>query len=183
MAGKQKVLKVKMLSAAVRVKSRDADGNVKLQQVGWASDKEGNPKALLEPATKLVLLSRGDDLPDDLADGELDRLKSLKAVGTAEEVARFGSAVQSSAPEPEPAAEEPAAELDLARLGEYDQAELNALWASGAPKVSDVVAAVGDDKALAQKALDAENSLTSGDVRSTLVPQLEKVLNAGAPAS
>jgi hypothetical protein len=44
----------------------------------------------LEPATRIITLDRGEDLPDTLADGELERLKADNAVGTAEEVAAMG---------------------------------------------------------------------------------------------
>jgi hypothetical protein len=171
-------LKVKVLSAAVRVKQLDASGKEKQQLVGYGVDA----KPILEPATKLVFLSRGDDLPDHLAAGEVERLKQLDAVGTAKEVERFGDGVRSSAPTPEVSAE-PAGggdpeTLALDKLGEYEQAQLNELWKAASPKVADVIAAVGDDKELAQKALDAEKFATSGDARSTLKSGLEKVLSA-----
>lgn len=170
-------LQIKSLGALVRVRTFTGDGKDRkpvMRQAGF--DENGKP--LVEHATRLVNLHRGDPVPDDLAPGELDRLKAQDAVGTPADVARVGSrtteraaaetaAEQTSAPEPE---------LDLDRLGEYDTVELAKLWGSSQPKVKDVLEKVGDNPELAQRALDAEKSATGGDGRVTLVEGLQKVV-------
>lgn len=172
-------LKIKFLSAAVRVSNLDQSGKPKLQQVGWGSDA----KPILEASTKLVFLPRGSELPEHIAHGELDRLKEMGALGTPEEVARYGDAVRSSAPEPEPVPDVTVEAADLANLASASDAQLAALYEGGkAPKVAELLAAVGQDAELAQRVLAAEQSATSGDPRPTLQSGLDKVITEASTA-
>jgi hypothetical protein len=161
------------LSAAVRVNALTGDGKQQLQQAGWGPDA----KPILEPRTKIVFLSRGDTLPDNVADGEAERLKADGAIGTAEQAAAFGTG--RSAP-PEPAAPEAAAPPELANLAAADDAQLAALYESNPPKVTDLLAAVGDDPALAARVLAAENTATNDDPRKTLAEGLQKIIDGGS---
>lgn len=148
-------------------------------------DKDGKPARLfleegqLFDGTTIVQTSPGGvDSEYTLADGELERLERHSAlVGptdpTGTEVALKSAEEQGASPAVPPE------QLDLAKLGSYDDATLAALWERSQPKVSDVIAAVGDDAALAQKALTAESGANKGDIRVTLQRGLDKVLAAG----
>lgn len=120
----------------------------------------------------------GNDVRYALAAGELDRLDRIGALvnvddPTGTEVAIKNAMATGAQP---PAPDE---QLDLNQLGSYDDAKLAALWEAKPPKVSDVIAAVGDSPELAQKALNAESGANKGDVRATLKRGLDKVIAAG----
>lgn len=117
----------------------------------------------------------GDDLPTNLAPGELDRLQRIGAVGDgANPVAR---AVEG---EPAAATPEPQA-LDLGKIGEASDEELAGLYKQPSPPtVKALLEAVGADVDLAKRVLVAEKEALKGDVRTSLVKGLEKVIAAAA---
>lgn len=168
-------LKIKSLSALVRVNDLDADGNQRMRPIGTFGP-DGKPE--LEPATKVVLLSKGDSLPDNLADGELERLKKHSALGTADEVAAGPQTVGAPAEPDTP--KEPPFDKDafLAGMPSMTGEELVAgITQVGAKKLVD---AIGSDVELARRVLAAEKTASKGDGRSSLVKPLEKLIGGGA---
>jgi hypothetical protein len=172
MAGK---LQIKTLGALVRVKTFSAgkgdDRKPLMRQAGF----DHNGKPIVEQATKLVNVHRGDPLPADIADGEVERLKALGAVGTPEEVAREGARQQEGAPAAA-AAEAGGETVDLSKLAEASDEELaRAVADTGIEALTE---AAGEDAGLAQRMLDAENA-REGEPRKGLVEALEKVTGEG----
>lgn len=144
-----------------------------------------------------VTLEEGDEVPANADKDELARWQrdDIDAVGTkaelqAEQNAReaalntAGDGVPADGTDPTPPRQRPTpAGPDLELLGGYDDTELAGLWTSNPPNVKDVLATVGDNATLAQKALDAENTATKGDPRTTLKDGLEKVISGSAGGS
>jgi hypothetical protein len=175
-------LKVMPLFATVHVVEVAESGKPRLRQVGF--DEAGKP--VLEPATRIVFLDRGEAVPDNLPPGELDRLKSIGAVAPADEVDAF---VRRLANPAEAAAEDRAAadaRLELVRepaaasaqgaaLATMTDGQLVGWLRDDKPTVDEVAAAVGDDQVLARRVLAAEETVTGGEPRKTLVEQLDKV--------
>lgn len=180
-------LKVKVLTAAVNVPLLSAGGKPQMRQAGF--DEHGKP--IVEPATGIVFLDRGDDLPDNVSDDEVERLKSLDAVGTADEVAQLVRRLTDPAgveAEEKAAAEERLAQvrgesgpLDVENLGAATVQQLTAWITDEKPKADDVVKAVGENAEVAARVIAAENAATSGDPRKTVVEPLQKLVDdAGA---
>lgn len=185
-------LKVIALGAAVAVVRPGPSGKPTLRQIGF--DEGGKP--VLEPATSIVFLEKGDDLPDHLADGEVERLQALvpPAVGTQADLDYFEARLrnddspvplwaqaQTSYPgtiDEAPSAKAAKAAAELGNLGELSDAQLVELYAGKPPTVQSLLAAVGDDKELAARVLQAEETATKGDPRSSLKAGLDKVIAA-----
>lgn len=116
---------------------------------------------------------------DVLADGELERLRSL-GVFDEPEGRRDGP-------------HDPSEEERSALVGDQvapvvdDGADMDALtenevdeWMGERPPVAEVMRVVGNDSARAQAALDSEKRVTDGQPRSTLVRELERIIAGGA---
>lgn len=138
---------------------------------------------------RMVALLEGDPLPATVPADELERLKKMGAVVKPGEPTNSEKAMAAAAAGKTPAeitgtgtggGDGKPATLDLAKLAEYADGELAQLWASKAPKVSDVLEAVGADVELAKKALAAESAATKNDPRKTLKEGLDKVISASA---
>jgi hypothetical protein len=169
-------LKIKALSALVRVKDLDEHGKARQRSTGIFT-ADGKPE--LEPLTRVVLLSRGEELPKHLVEGELARLKELNVVGTDEDLVNVETvAAPAAEPPPEPKKK---VEVDLTKLAELSDAELaEALPTVGAKKL---VEAIGTDVGLAKRVLEAEAVATKGSPRSTLVKPLNKLVTAADAGS
>lgn len=160
---------VKVLSAAVRV-NEVRDGKPTHRQIGYGEDA----KPILERITKLVFLSRGDALPEYIADGEQERLEADDVLGTKEEVARFGDGRVAPAPEPAPV-EEVAPPFDATSASDQ---ELVDHITEAKPNVADTVAMAGADAALAERILAAEKAATDNDARSGVEKGLNAIIEA-----
>jgi hypothetical protein len=189
---------VKVLSAAVKVIRRAEDGTTSLLKHAGFNPADGSP--ILVPDTKTVILQKGEPLPENLADGEIDRLLSLDppAIGRKAAVSVIESTRPSSSSSAgsvkvkqtaakRPAAKKPAArkqavkaKTDLGKLAELAEADLVKLITDEAPGVNKLLAAVGTDREVAQRLLAAETTATSGEPRKGLVEGLEKVIAAAA---
>jgi hypothetical protein len=150
-------LKVKVLTAAVNVPHLDASGQQLMSHVGF--DTAGKP--VVQPATRIVFLDRGQELPDGLSDAEVERLQDADAVGPADEVdelvARWADPAGAAAADREAAAERLALQLEPVPAGPVaaqSDAELAAWLENDKPTVDETVAAAGDDPVLAQRILD-----------------------------
>ena len=171
--------KITALSAAVRVNELGKNDKPKLRQTGWS--EAGKP--VLEPQTKLIFLSRGDELPKNLADGEKERLEAQGALGTDADLDALENRMRGIEPAPDaPADAPPAVSVDHDTLAGMNDADLAKWVESEKPKVADLVAAVGDDADLAGRVLAAESAATKGDPRSTLKSALDKVVSAAEEA-
>ncbi len=99
------------------------------------------------------LLATGSPRPKDAAKGELERLDGLGAF---------------SAPPAAGGGETPA---DHPTTPE----DVLAWMQAASPKVSEVLAVVGEDPAMAKAALEAEGVITGGEPRKSLAPKLEEI--------
>ena len=175
-------LLVRHLRCDVKVAELDEDGQPKRRLIGVKADGKTTVTA---PSFKIVTLRRGEPLPDGLMDGELDRLKKLNAVGTAEQVANvertagtpFVSGPLESRTGSGATPPPPEGEVDLSTLGALDDDQLAAAVASTG--VAKLVEAVGDNQELAGKVLAAENA-RGGEARSTLVKPLTKLVEGSS---
>lgn len=125
----------------------------------------------------LTHIVAGKDTSFTLAPGEVDRLfarGSFVQEGQPTGTERAIATARQSAAERNAKA---VGSLDLEQLGSYDAATLAALWEAKPPTVRAVLAAVGDDAELAQRALDAELGAMKGDPRVTLQTGLDKVIS------
>lgn len=156
------------LRSLVKVLRTDPDGKQLMEPTG-AFDSDGKP--IITPSTRTVSVKKGDPLPSGLADGEIERLQKLNAIRQVAGLERvIGEQEQPSAPS--------GVTLDL--IGAATTEELTAWIASGeAPGVKKILEAVGHDKELAQRLLDAEKTALKDDARSTMVAGLERVIGAG----
>ena len=183
---------VKVLSAAVKVIRRAEDGSAIQRHVGF--DAAGKP--VLEPATRTVILEKGKPIPEDAADGELEKLKGLGVIGKK-------AAVTVVAEQPKPAVEKPQRKptaarkptapaagtakrkpaakkaTDTGKLATLTDAKLAKVLVDEKPGVKKLLEAVGGDKEFAQRLLAAEKQ-TAPEPRSSLVAGLEKVIAGGA---
>jgi hypothetical protein len=71
--------------------------------------------------------------------------------------------------------------LRLNDIGLLSDEQLALMWEDKAPKVADLLQAVGENPELAQRVLDAETKATAGDPRATLKSGLDKVIHGGEP--
>lgn len=161
-------LVVTVLRAQVKVLRTTPDGEQIMEPTGGLGN-DGKP--ILRKASRIVTLRRGETLPDDLADGELDRLKRLEVVGT--EVPKPGEIKMAADPK--------AAELafDLDKLGDYSVEDLTAAFKKQPVGVQKLVAQIGTDKDLANRVLEAEKASQS-EPRKTLVEAIEKLQADGS---
>ena len=187
---------VKVLSALVKVCRRAEDGSPKMRPVGL---HPATGEQLLAPDVRTVTLQKGDPLPDDIADGEVDRLLNLDppAIG-----AKAAVSVISAPAKPKAAAKKSSSKrksataakkktgssrkaatapktptADLSKLAELDDAGL--VTAIAGVGVKKLITAISTDAALAQRVLAAEKTASSGDPRKSLVDPLQKLI-AGA---
>jgi hypothetical protein len=152
-----------------------------MQHVGF--DTAGKP--VVQPATRIVFLDRGEALPDGLSDDEVERLKAIDAVGPADEVdaliARLADPAGAEAADREAAEARLALQLspDVSGpvAGRTDD-ELAAWLENDKPNADETVAAAGDDPALARRLLDAENAREKP--RVGVVEGLQKVVDAAS---
>jgi hypothetical protein len=127
-------------------------------------------------------LVAGKPVSFTLAVGEVDRMLGRGSFVREGELTGTEQAIETAKTSKASQQAKIVATLELDQLAGYDPAELVTLWAARKPKVTDVLAAVGDSKELAQKALDAENGATKQDPRATLKAGLDKVITAEAAA-
>ncbi len=104
--------------------------------------------------------SRGDTIDTaDLLTEDLNRL---------EESGAFGGG--------EAAAEESGGTPDVINVVDVSDDELDQYLVEAEPNVGDTVALAGDDPESAQRVLDSENRVSSGDPRAGVVKGLEKII-------
>lgn len=117
--------------------------------------------------TRIVRVLQGNPVPENVPDDELDRLKGLGMIGRKPGVTSPADHPVTGVPGV------PAGGLDLGNLAAMTDDELSV----GVHKVgvAKLVAAVGDDKALAARLLAAEMTATKDDPRASLVEALEKI--------
>jgi hypothetical protein len=169
---------VKVLSAAVKVVRRAEDGSQMTRHVGF--DASGKP--VLAPATRTVILQKGEPIPEDAAEGELEKLQAAGVVGrkaavtVVESTAASATEKQKRKPSTSGTRRKAAKPKALGELAGLSDKKLQAaLEATGVKKLLD---AVGADAQQAQRVLDAERA-RGGEPRATLVKGLEKVIAGG----
>jgi len=118
----------------------------------------GLARVVVDDKETYVLVLQGQELPDHLADGEVERLDDLAAL-----VPEDGGVVE--APPEVDAPTRQSSDDELAR------------WITTAlPTAEQVVAEAGADKVFAARLLDAERSATDGQPRQDVVSGLEQII-------
>jgi len=171
---------VKVLSAAVKVVRRGEGGSVVMRHDGF---DQATGKPIMRPAVRAVFVEKGQQVPDDAADGEIEKLLATGAIGRKATVTVIPEAAaatpklstRSSGGRKTAASSPRAKATDLGKLAGLDDAGLVKVLAGEKPGVKKLLAAVGPDKELAGRLLAAEKS-TGSEPRATLVAGLEKVI-------
>ena len=144
---------------------------------------------VMDGGTEIGLhLERGDEIPAEITDASLAVLKKYGEVGSKEDVARIEGGfpvddgtvdpIKAAAGDGEPVVTKPDPP-DLSKLAEISLDDLTkAIEAGEGVSIKALVEAVGTDKELAAKVLDAEKAATKNDPRASLVKALEKVVGA-----
>jgi hypothetical protein len=129
-----------------------------------------------------VILQKGDPVPEDAAEGELEKLQAAGVVGRKAAVTVVSSTASTTTEKPKAKSaggtrKKAAKAKELGDLAGLSDKKLQAaLEATGVKKLLD---AVGADAQQAQRVLDAEKA-RGGEPRQTLVKGLEKVIGGGA---
>jgi hypothetical protein len=124
-------------------------------------------KAYVDTPDGMVAVKRGDPLPDNILDGEAERVRALGALGE-------------PATPPVPGA--PADEAAVLTAALTEQGIVDYVRDHS---IKDIVDAVGEDVELAKKVLVAEADATGNESRAGLVKALQAVIqddSGGAPA-
>jgi hypothetical protein len=128
---------------------------------------------------RTVLLLQNDPIPENLAEGQLEKLQ------------RFGAVGRGKAPDPSEAFVNAQTDTTKAPAGndgsttpakdpkEMDATEL-AAFLKGGTGAKKLLELVGNDVEFAQRMVEAENLATKGSPRSTLTKGLNKVIAAPA---
>lgn len=172
---------VKVLHAAVRVMELDKETKEPLlQPIGFGADG----KAIMRPATRIVLVQQNQPLPDNIAEGEYQRLEAA-GVLTTSPVTPAAAIVEKPKPAPSDAAKkaEEQARADKAtldRLAELTPEELTKFLTDSQVGVRSIKAAVGTNAELAARMIAAENEARKGDARGSLITDMERIVKKTA---
>lgn len=194
---------VKVLSAMVKVCRRAEDGTQLMRTAGF---HPGTGEPLLVPDVRNVTLQKGEPLPDDVAQGEVDRLLGLdppaigrkaavsvmaaptstskkaaagkrKSSAKKRSAAKKSTAKKSTAKRSTAKRSPAAAKPPAVDLGKLAElSDADLAAAIAGVGVKKLVEAIGSDAELAQRVLAAEKTASAGDPRKPLVDALEKVV-------